>query len=84
MFSKVSNKWYVHWDDDKVPLGEKGKAIKVMVRMMQEGGGDDVGEVDLVKGGDWGPKFVYSMKYLKDILRVEGELEAATSVWGEK
>jgi hypothetical protein len=30
--------------------------------------------VELVKGGDWGPKFVFSIKSMCEIVSVEGEL----------
>ena len=85
LFSKNANKWFVCWDADEVALGTNGKSMKVMVRMMQKGDGDSTfGEVDLVSGGEWGPKFVYPMKFLNDVVKVEAQVESISNVWGEE
>ncbi len=37
-------------------------------------------EVDLEKDGEWGPKCVFAIKTIRDIVSVEGELGATFSI----
>ena len=74
MFSKYQNKWYVHWDDDRLPFEPGIKKYKMLMRIVTNGPGSEVKEVDLEKGGKWGPKFVFSMTYVGDIVRIERKL----------
>jgi hypothetical protein len=34
IFSKHYNKWYLHWDEEKVPFVFGSKKFKVMARMV--------------------------------------------------
>jgi hypothetical protein len=75
LFSKHYNKWFLHWDEDKVLFDKGSKKIKVLARMVKKKASSWV-DVDLVKGGNWGPKSVFSIKSMCDIVSVEGELTA--------
>jgi hypothetical protein len=55
-------------------LFEKGsKKFKVLARMVKQEGSSWT-DVELVKDGNWGPKFVFSIKSMCDIESVEGNL----------
>jgi hypothetical protein len=74
IFSKHYNKWYLHWDEEKVPFVFGSKKFKVMARMVAKHN-SRFKEVDLVAGGDWSPKNVFVLRYFSDILSLEeGEL----------
>jgi hypothetical protein len=73
LFSKHYNKWFLHWDDDKVLFDKGWKSFKVLARMVKKEG-SSWADVELVKDGDWGPKFVFSIKSMCEIVSVEGEL----------
>ena len=45
-----------------------------MARFMEKSG-SAVNEFNLEKGGKWGPKYMYVVKGLGEVLQVEGELE---------
>jgi hypothetical protein len=79
LFSKYNNKWFVHWDDERVVFSPGLKKYKMLVRMVSKEPGNEVREVDLEKDGDWGPKSIYSMRYVGDIVSIEGELGNAYS-----
>jgi hypothetical protein len=67
IFSKHYNKWYLHWDEEKVGYIIGSKKFKVMARMVVRQN-NRFKEVDLVAGGDWSPKNVYALRYFSDIL----------------
>ena len=46
LFSKHYNKWYVHWENDRVPFTQDSKHYKVMMRMVEREG-NDIKEVEL-------------------------------------
>jgi hypothetical protein len=75
LFSKHYNKWFLHWDENKVFFDKGSKKFKVLARMVKKEGSRWV-DVDLVKGGDWGPNSVFSIKSMCDIVSVEGVLTA--------
>ncbi len=52
VFSKYQNKWYVHWDDERVPFEMGMKKYKMLVRMVTNEPGSEMKEVDLEKGGE--------------------------------
>ncbi len=64
----------MHWDDEHVPFESGMKKYKMLVRMVTNEPGSQMKEVGLEKGGEWGPKFVFSMRYVGDIVRIEGKL----------
>ncbi len=74
LFSKQQNKWYVHWYNECVPFEPGMKKYKMLVMMVTNEPGSEMKEVDLEKGEKWGPKFVFSMRYVGDIMRIEGKL----------
>ncbi len=74
-FSKHYNKWFLHWDEDKVLFDKSSKKFKVLATMVKKEGSSWV-DVDLVKGGNWSPKSVFSIKSMCDIISVEGEMTA--------
>jgi len=41
---------------------------------MVERDGVTIKEVELKKGGDWGPKFVFCMRLMCDVHRIESDL----------
>jgi hypothetical protein len=67
IFSKRYNKWYLHWDEEKVGYIIGSMKFKVMARMVVRQN-NRFKEVDLVAGGDWSPKNVYALRYFSDIL----------------
>ena len=74
MCSKYQNKWCVHWDDEHLPFEPGMKKYKMLVRIVTNEPGSEMKEVELEKGGEWGPKFVFYMTYVRDIMRIEGTL----------
>ncbi len=76
LFSKHSNKWFIHWDNDHVPLHGKPNKYKVLVRMLGKMDGK-CKELDLEKDGEWDPKCVFAIKTIRDIISVEGEPSAS-------
>jgi hypothetical protein len=75
IFSKHYNKWLVHWDQDSVVYQEGSKKFKVLERMVVKDG-SRWREVELEEDGKWGPKFVFSIKSMSEIVRVDGDLTA--------
>jgi hypothetical protein len=75
IFSKHYNKWLVHWDQDSVVYQEGSKNFKVLGRMVVKDG-SRWREVELEEDGNWGPKFVFSIKSMSEIVRVDGDLTA--------
>ena len=73
LFSKHYNKWFLHWDGDEVLFEKGSKKFKVLARMVKKEGSSWT-DVELVKDGNWGPKFVFSIKPMCDIESVEGKL----------
>ncbi|KAL9188604.1 hypothetical protein ACHAXT_006982 [Thalassiosira profunda] len=70
IFSKHYNKWYVHWDSDRVLFEPGSKKYKVLARMVEKNG-SNYSEVELEKGGAWGPRAVYRIKHMSEIESVE-------------
>ena len=74
-FTKFYNKWFIAkeekfvWETDP----DKRNNVRVLARLMKKSG-SSYREVELVAGGDWGPKQVYCIKNFSDILKVENEL----------
>ena len=73
IFSKHYNKWFIDWDSDKFLFVQGSKKYKVLARMMQKDG-DEMKEVELEKDGHWGPRSVYCIKHMSEIVSVESEL----------
>jgi hypothetical protein len=73
IFSKHYNKWFLHWDQDEVLFEKGSKKFKVFARMVKQEGSSWT-DVELVKDGNWSPKFVFSIKSMCDIESVEGNL----------
>jgi hypothetical protein len=73
LYSKHYNKWYLHWDDDKVKFERGSKKFKILGRMVIKDG-SSWKEIELVKDGKWRPKSVFSIKSMSDVVSVEGEL----------
>ena len=59
----------IGWGDNK-PAKEL-KKTRLMARFMEKSG-SAVNEFNLEKGGKWGPKYMYVVKGLSEVLRVEG------------
>ena len=72
LFSKFYNKWFVAsvenfpWDCDV-------KNARVLARLMKKTG-SNYQEVELKKGGDWGPSQIFCVKNYGDILDVNSTL----------
>ncbi len=75
IFSKHYNKWLVHWDQDSVVYQKGSKKFEVLGRMVVNGG-SRWWEVEFKEDGNWGPKFVFSIKSMSEIVRVDGDLTA--------
>lgn len=73
IFSKHYNKWFTHWDSDTILFEKDSKKFKILARMVERDG-VTIKEVELKKGGDWGPKFVFCMRLMCDIHRIESDL----------
>jgi hypothetical protein len=73
LYSKRYNKWYLHWDDNKVKFERGSKKFKILGRMVIKDG-SSWKEIELVKDGKWSPKSVFSIKSMSDVVSVEGEL----------
>ena len=55
IFSKFYNKWYIEWDNDRVPFQKGSKKYKILARLLQKvGGPGQYEEVELEKGGCYG------------------------------
>ena len=79
IFSKHYNKWFLHWDDEV--LFEKGSTkFKILARMVVKDG-NRIKEVDLEKDGQWGPKYVFSIRPMMQIESIEGELSSGFLSW---
>lgn len=77
IFSKHYNKWYLHWDDDKVTYDNNSKQYKILARMVEKDG-PKFKEVELVAGGHWSPRCVYVLRYMSEIVSVESVLGTDT------
>lgn len=73
IFSKHYNKWYLHWDEDKVAFVRNSKQYKILARMVEKSG-RKFKEVELVAGGQWSPRCVYVLRYMSEIVSVESVL----------
>jgi hypothetical protein len=73
IFSKSYNKWYLHWDEDKVLYESNSKKYKILARMVVQTG-QRFKEVDLVAGGNWSPRNVYVLRYMSEVLSLDGDL----------
>jgi hypothetical protein len=63
IFSKSYNKWYVEWDNEKVPFQSSSKKYKVLARMLKQVNNSQYQELELEEGGHWGPQSVFCVKY---------------------
>ena len=70
IFNKSYNKWWVHWDSDIVLFEKNSKKYKIMGGMVDKGGVIAT-DMDLDKIASWGPKFVFIIKHMCDIVTVE-------------
>ena len=57
------------WSEDESKVAN----VRVLTRMMKKQGSSYC-DIDLVKGGMWGPQQVYCIRSLKDILKLECDL----------
>ena len=80
IFSKHYNKWYVHWDSDRVLFEPGSKKYKVLARMVAKDG-TSYSEVELEKGGIWGPRAVYCIKHMNEIVSVEDTMLESGFSW---
>jgi hypothetical protein len=69
LYSKHYNKWYLHWDDDKVKFERGSKKFKILGRTVIKDG-SSWKEIELVKDGKWSPKSVFSIKSMSDVVSV--------------
>jgi len=67
IFSKSYNKWYVEWDNEKVPFQSSSKKYKILARMLKQVNNSQYQELELEEGGHWGPQSVFCVKYMCDI-----------------
>ena len=75
IFSKFYNKWHLEWDNDRILFQNGSKKYKILARMVRRvGGSGQYEEVDLEKGGGWGPRAVYCLKKISAIESVEAHL----------
>ena len=64
---KSYNKWYVEWDNEKVPFQSSSKKYKNLARMLKQVNKSQYQELELEEGGNWGPQSVFCVKYMCDI-----------------
>ena len=75
IFSKFYNKWYIEWDNDRVPFQKGSKKYKILARLLRKvGGPGQYEEVELEKGGCYEPRAVYCLKHMSAIESVETTL----------
>ena len=74
------NKWYVHWDSDRILFKPSSKKYKVLARMVVKEG-SKYSEVELEKGGKWGTRVVYCMKHMSEIVSMEEILSDLAFSW---
>ena len=67
IFSKSYNKWYVEWDNEKVPFQSSSKKYKILAWMLKQVNKSQYQELELEEGGNWGPQSVFCVKYMCDI-----------------
>ena len=65
----------MHWDQDRVVYLEGSKIFKVLGRMVVKDS-SKWKEIELEKNRNWGPKFVFSIKSMSEVVSVDGELNA--------
>ncbi len=80
IFSKHYNKWYVHWDSDRVLFETGSKKYKVLARMVVKDG-SKYSKVELEEGSNWGARAVYCMKHMSEIVSVEKTLSDSAFSW---
>ena len=78
IFKKFYNKWYPSPEDKLIWTQDQTKLrtdVRVLARMMKrQGSGNSYQEVNLTKEGDFGPKHVFCVVGLKEVLSVECDL----------
>ena len=75
IFSKHSNKWFPHLEDDKVPFMEGSKKFKILLAMMEKVSGNAYEEVRVEKDSFWGPRAVFRNVFMADIMSVGIKIE---------
>jgi hypothetical protein len=80
IFSKHYNKWFIHWDSDQVEYQPNSKKFKILARMVKLDGMNCYKEVDLVTGGQWDTKSVFTLRSMADIVGVDGVLDSSASL----
>jgi hypothetical protein len=79
LFSKHYGKWHLHWDDGEVEFNGESKKYKLICRMVGKDGNNSFKEINLVKNGDWNTKCVFTIRYMSEVVGVEGVLDAGSS-----
>jgi hypothetical protein len=67
IFSKHYNKWFIHWDSDQVEYRPNSNKFKIIARMVKLDGMNCYKEVDLVTGGQWDTKSVFTLRSMADM-----------------
>ena len=78
-FTKYYNKWYVYVDQSKFSWINDDTKVRFLVRMMCARGGT-YEEVNLEKDGEFGPRSIYRICMMKDIVNVVGSLKLKISI----
>jgi hypothetical protein len=69
----------LHWDDGEVEFNGESKKYKLICRMVGKDGNNSFKEINLVKNGDWNTKCVFTIRYMSEVVGVEGVLDAGSS-----
>jgi hypothetical protein len=77
IFSKHYNKWFIHWDSDRVEYIHNSKKYKILARMVKMDGMSSCSEVNLEADGQWNTKSIFTLRSMSDIVSVEGDLDSS-------
>ena len=69
-----------HWDSDQVEYRPNSNKFKIIARMVKLDGMNCYKEVDLVTGGQWDTKSVFTLRSMADIVGVDGVLDSSASL----
>jgi hypothetical protein len=72
-FTKYYNKWYVCIDETKLVWKKNSKSVRFLVRMMRKIG-SSYEEVKLEKNGEFGPRCIFRICSMNEILDVMSDL----------
>ena len=74
IFSKYYKNWFVQMESDKIIWGKYCKKYNIPSRLMHKGG-VEFKEVELEKYGHWGPRDVFFINHICEVVSVNSKLE---------